>query len=962
MISHSDADATLAEGSLSGDTLAATEAPGSLGAMLPIAIERGAVIGRYVVLSKLGAGGMGVVLAAYDPELDRKVAIKLLKPHGADQAAARTRLQREAQALAKLDHPNVVGVHDVGVHAEQLFVAMEFVAGQTLGAWLRAEPRPWPAVVSKFVEAGRGLAAAHEAGLIHRDFKPENVMLGDDGRVRVMDFGLARADGDDEPIASSVDGLGKQRLREAVTEVGALVGTLAYMAPEQFTGRSADARTDQFSFCVSLFEALYAQRPFAAESLADLLDAMDNEQVRIPPRSTNVPMWLRKLVLRGLARDPARRWPSMAALLDALLDDPSVRRRKGWLGLGLLGLLAASLWGVTATERAPAVCQGMDEKLVGVWDQTRRAEVEAAMLATELGYAPATWERVEQHLDGYANAWVAAREQACMASHRGEQSGILLDLRMACLDEQLEHLRATVHELANADAEVVKKSVQAVVSLPSLDRCADVDALAAQVPPPEDPAVAEQVRALDAKLIEATAKHQAGRYAESVGLLTPVVAEARELGYEPLVARAELLHGKLLRRTSDYEAAITAFERAYQAATVQRMTAEAASSAAWLMYTLGYDLARPEDGNRWAVHAEPLSRAARSDGLRADYLDTAGTLADMRGDYQLARDYQEQALALRERELGPEHPSVAVALNNLAIVAEAEGNYAQARSLYERAMSIRVTALGPDHPVVGGTLVNLGNLALRAGKVEDARQAYERALALNERALGPEHPDVADALNGLGAVAAAENDYAEAREHRLRVLDILQKTRGPEHPIVANALGNLGNLALDEGKLAEARDYYERALAIREKVQGVDHPEFAAALVGVANVAYEEHDYAASRGYHERALAIWERTVGLDHPHVAFSLMGLSRVLIDQGDPRTSVAHLERALAIRTSNEVDPNLIAETQFLLARALADADGDQKRAVELAETARATWLKDAAWSGNVEMIDEWLAEQR
>jgi tetratricopeptide (TPR) repeat protein/tRNA A-37 threonylcarbamoyl transferase component Bud32 len=962
MPADSEADATLAEGgSLSGDTLAATEVPGSPTAMLPIGIERGALIGRYVVLSKLGAGGMGVVLAAYDPELDRKVAIKLLKPHGGDQAAARTRLQREAQALAKLDHPNVVGVHDVGVHAEQLFVAMEFVAGQTLGAWMRAESRAWPAVVSKFVEAGRGLAAAHEAGLIHRDFKPDNVMLGDDGRVRVMDFGLARADGDVEALVE-IEGLGKQRLRDAVTEVGALVGTLAYMAPEQFLGQPADARSDQFSFCVSLFEALYAQRPFAAESLVGLLDAMEREQVRIPPRSANVPMWLRKVVLRGLARDPAQRWPSVSALLDALLDDPSVRRRKAWLAVGLVSLLGVSIWGVTAIEREAPICPGMDEKLVGVWDDARRAEVEAAILATELGYAPATWERIEQHLDDYANAWVAAREQACMASHRGEQSGILLDLRMACLDEQLEHLRATVHELANADAEVVNKSVQAVMGLPSLDRCADVDALAAQVPPPEDEAVAARVRALDAKLIEATAKHQAGRYEESVALMGPVVAEAEQLGYEPLIARASLLYGKLLRRTSDYQGAIAAFERAYEVATVQRMTAEAASSASWLMYVLGYDVARPEDGQRWAAHADPLSRAARSDTLRADYLDTAGTLAEERGEYELARDYQEQALALRVRELGPKHPSVAMALNNLAIIAEDQGNYAEARKLYEQAMNIRIEALGPDHPVVAGTLINLGNLDFRAGKFAEARQAYERALALSERALGPEHPDVANALNGLGSVAFAENDYAASREYRIRVLDILQKTRGPDHPSVANTLGNLGNIAFDEGKLAEARDYYERALAIREKLQGPDHPEVAALLVGVAKVAYEDGDYAASRSYDERALAIWERTVGRDHPHASFSLMGLARVAIAEGSPAGAVAHLERALAIRSANELDPNMIAETQFLLARALWDAKGDRKRARELAESARTTWAKDAAWSSNVELVDEWLAKRR
>jgi tetratricopeptide (TPR) repeat protein len=584
------------------------------------------------------------------------------------------------------------------------------------------------------------------------------------------------------------------------------------------------------------------------------------------------------------------------------------------------------------------------------------------MLATELGYAPATWERVEQHLDDYANAWVAAREHACQATHRGEQSGILLDLRMACLDERLDHLRATVNELAHADAKVVEKAVQAVVGLPSLDRCADVDALAAQIPPPDDPIVAERVRALDATLIEATAKQQAGRYDQSLALVGTVSSEALELGYEPLVARASLLHGKLLQGTADYEAAITALERAYEIATALRMTAEAASAAAWVMYVLGYDLARPEDGQRWAMHAEPLSRAANSDALRADYLETVGALAELRGDYDEAREQQQQALALRERELGPKHPSVAGALNNLAIIAEAQGQHEQARSYHERALSIRIEALGPEHPAVGNTLINLGNVDYRAGKFDEARKSFERALVVIERALGPKHPSVADALNNLGAVAAAENDYAEAREHRQRALDILIDTRGPEHPSVANALGNLGNLALEERKLDEARDYHERALAIREKVQGSDHPDVAAALVGLAEVAHAERDFAASRTYHERALAIWERTVGLDHPNVAFSLTGLGKLLIADDQPGEAIPPLERALAIRSGNEVDPNLLAETRFFLARALWDAEVDRERALELAEAARATWEDADAWSSNLEFLDEWLAARR
>ncbi|MEX1369083.1 MAG: protein kinase [Nannocystaceae bacterium] len=356
-------------------------------------IGRGAAVGRYLVLSRVGAGAMGVVLAAYDPELDRKVALKILKPGGTDLRRARERLQREAQALAKLDHPNVVAVYDVGVHAEQLFVAMEFVAGQTLGQWTKSAPelcpsssrrndaadpravrvRPWQEVLEVFVQAGRGLAAAHEAGLVHRDFKPENVMLSEGGRVRVMDFGVARvgnakAQAETDPDAP-VDFL---------TQPGALMGTPAYMSPEQFGFGPIDARSDQFGFCVALHEALYGARPFPGQTVGELVHALHEGVVRGPPRSARVPSWVRAVVLRGLATNPDDRFASMQALLDALADDPAVRLRRWGLGLGLGLVLAASAWGVVALSGKLA------QRDATIDEQQSKLEVNKAELADRL--------------------------------------------------------------------------------------------------------------------------------------------------------------------------------------------------------------------------------------------------------------------------------------------------------------------------------------------------------------------------------------------------------------------------------------------------------------------------------------------------------------------------------------------------------------------------------------------------
>ncbi len=282
-------------------------------------------IGRFTIVRMLGEGGMGVVYLAYDEELDRRVAVKLLHGGRGPEDEAQRRLQREAQAMARLAHPNVVAVHDVGTFEGQVFVAMEFVAGRDLRAWLRSEPRTWRELLSQFVQAGEGLAAAHEAELVHRDFKPDNVLVGDDGRVRVADFGLA-FDGTTSGLGPDVT---TQVSAEVLhTETGAVLGTPAYMAPEQIRGERADARTDQFGFCVALYEGLYGTRPFSGKTLAALAVAIEAGDIAAPPEDTEVPHWLRAAVVRGLAAEPDSRWPSMRALLDVLGDDPLLRRRR----------------------------------------------------------------------------------------------------------------------------------------------------------------------------------------------------------------------------------------------------------------------------------------------------------------------------------------------------------------------------------------------------------------------------------------------------------------------------------------------------------------------------------------------------------------------------------------------------------------------------------------------------------
>jgi WD40 repeat protein/serine/threonine protein kinase len=288
-------------------------------------------IAHYTVIGTLGSGGMGVVYVAHDQQLGRRVALKLLR-HANASEIARARLYREAQAMARLAHPNVVTVHEVGTYRGQVFLAMEFVGGANLRAWLRMHKRGWREIVATFIQAGEGLAAAHQAGIIHRDFKPDNVLVGDDGRVRVADFGLAHGlDLDLGEVTPEPSDSGRQpvALDSPLTETGAIVGTPAYMAPEQHEGTGIDARCDQFSFCVALWEALYGKRPFPGSSVAELIAALKAGRMLMPADPGEVPPWLHRVILRGLAINPDNRWPSMSELLVALARDPrSVRRRR----------------------------------------------------------------------------------------------------------------------------------------------------------------------------------------------------------------------------------------------------------------------------------------------------------------------------------------------------------------------------------------------------------------------------------------------------------------------------------------------------------------------------------------------------------------------------------------------------------------------------------------------------------
>ncbi|MBL9104752.1 MAG: tetratricopeptide repeat protein [Myxococcales bacterium] len=895
---------------------AATPAPASA-RDLPLPAR----LGRYLVIERIGAGGMGVVVAAYDPELERKLAIKLIR---ADRAGsdARARLLREAQAMARLSHPNVVPVFDVGLVDDQVFVAMEFVRGQTLTKWLKAAPRPWREVLPLFIAVGRGLAAAHEAGMVHRDLKPDNVLVADNGRVQVTDFGLART-ADDAPERLDVDPARASGLAEDLTQTGTILGTPAYMAPEQFMGLAIDARTDQFAFCVSLYQGLAGQMPFRGSNVEALGAAICTGRLH-DPRALRVPAWLRKVVLRGLRTDPAERWPDMPALLAALTRDPR-RARLRWLGLAGAAAAGMIVWRTTTTPATS--CSAAADELAGVWDDGRRAAVEAALRSTGLVYADATWSRVQAGLDAYAGAWSAMNVALCES---GQPE--LRTLQAGCLAVRRRELQAVVDVLAAADAGVGERAAQMVSALPGLAGCADALALRSGVPAPAG--AAADVAALRDALAGARAEAAAGRYAAALTGADAALAAAEPLAYRPLIGEIQLLRGRAHESLGDYTAAAVDLEAAWRAALASGDDALAIEAAAGAITVVGRYLARTETGFMWAGKAEAmLERHGRDDLPSARVLYNLGNLYERTGRYADAVAALERATELRSRALGPEHLEVAAAQVALANALMGQGQLAACEAALTRALAIQEAALGPEHPVVATARNNLGNALESAGRYAEAEAQLARVVAIRERVLGPDHPEVAASRTNLGVVLLMQGRFTEAEDQLRRAVAVRERAQGPEHPDLAAPIADLGNLYFASERPAEAEALYRRALAIDLAALGADHPDVALTRSNLGAALWRLGRLDEARAELDVAAAAMARALGERHTDRAAPLHTLGEVALARGQAREAVALLEQAEALAAPVWPPANL-ARVRFALARARWHADLDRPAARELA----------------------------
>lgn len=915
-------------------------------------LPRGTPVGRYVTLGVVGAGGMSVVYAAYDPALDRKVALKFLRlprthgEHSGTPESLTRRLQREAQAMARLSHPNVVAVHDLGTYAGNVFLAMEFVQGTTLQEWCAARPRSQAEVLAVFQQVGKGLAAAHSVGIVHRDFKPSNVLISEQGQVRVTDFGLARLVRDaDDLLDAEQRGPGVPRaeaLELSLTQLGVAIGTPAYMSPEQFAGETADARSDQFSFCVALYEALYKERPFAARTLSELAQVVRKGQVR-PPASGAVPSWLRAVLLRGLARDVQARYPSMEALLAALQNDPRRRRSRALLTLGALSLLcAASLGGYHLRRSEALVCRGAERKLKGVWDEPQRRAIEAAFRKTGRSFAADAWSAVERSLSAYAAGFVAMHTEACEATRlRGEQSEALLDLRIGCLEQRRQELSALSALFAGADAQIVENAPRAALSLPRLVVCGDVAGLQRRAPQPSDPAARSRITELEAKLARVRALRSAGQYKQAQGELAPLLPQVQQLGWRPLTARALHTQGLLRENASDHPGAEDAYYQALWAAEAARDDDLAAEAWLDILYSVGYWQARYPQLERLRQHADAaLVRIGSPPPLTARLYQTDGMIRSEQGDQAAALKALQQALAAFESAYGPEHWEVARTLTSIGMVCRRAGQDAEAERAFRRSLAIVEKLAGPGHPNAAIGRANLGGLLVDTGRTDEGIELHKGALKIYEEVYPPSDVHIAQALTGLGAALGGRGQMREAYDHFRRALSIYEKVFGPEHPRLINTLSNLAEAAEGTGALDEAQAAYLRALQLTERTQGGKPQNIAAAITPLAQLHLRRGEPALALPYFQRALGIHEQSLPAQAGAAAADLLGIGECLLRMRQPQEAVPRLSRALALQEDAARPAQkgaAKARVRFALARALWEAGRERGRAIELAKAA-------------------------
>jgi eukaryotic-like serine/threonine-protein kinase len=794
-------------------------------------LAAGTFVGRYRIVEKLATGGMGVVFRAYDPELSRHVALKLVLPSSMELERAASveeyeqRLLREAQVLARLSHPNVVAAFDVGKVGGVLFIAMELIDGVSLRAWLTGKPRVAAEILPILLDAGRGLSAAHRAGVVHRDFKLSNVMVSNGGRVLVVDFGLARTMGTviaSDSVATSSSSRPEVRPSAAgslpdgeLTRTGTIVGTAGYIAPEQFDGGPSDERSDQFSYASTAFRALTGVSAYPADSIAGYRAALLQDERAAWPHS--IPRAIRRVIDRGLSRDPQARYPTLDALLDDLDRAARPPRRLLVLVAAALGLSALAV-SVAVRQRFIDPCELDSDSFDRAWSAEQRATVQSSFAASGNPRAADTFALLDTRLRDYRTSWQAAKHEACVAAHiRREQSQQVLDLRNACLEGKVAQLGIMVRLFQQPDAALVDRAPEALDAIAQLRDCSDVAGLVGESERlPDDPVRRSQVRDLQQRWDTLEAVFAAGRWSESLEQAQALENEAERIGYLPIKARA-------------MARALTALERLGrrgEADVLRRRTLEVASEAkihdvlaqlAVRFLLVAVDGERLQEAKALLPLVDADVRlAGRPPALQIRLLTYEAAILTAEGKFEAA--IQKLELALAEcRQLGKEGArSCLTPQRELGLVHSARQDYVAARVELEAAVEIAKQAYGPGHPSLLNEYNNLGYIMARWGDLDTAARALAESKAL--AASLPENRQTANIPQVEGLLMQRRGDAVGALSKLEEAVRRRAKAYGERTVQVSTARYLLGVCLASLGRTAEAVAELEGALEIDRAV------------------------------------------------------------------------------------------------------------------------------------------------
>jgi eukaryotic-like serine/threonine-protein kinase len=814
---------------------------------------------RYTLVRTLGRGSFGEVWEARDPMLDRNVAIKIARRRTHDRRATE-RFVREARCLAQLTHPNVVAVYDFGVNERTDGFDAFFVMEQLdvdLRGWLES-PRSLSEVFGVFIDAARGLAAAHAIGLVHRDFKPTNVMLGPDGRALVGDFGLALHVGDASVPPTSDEHALQATLcdDERLTGSGCVMGTPRYMAPEQHTGDRVDARADQYAFCAALFEACHGSAPFGVDDVEAMVRRKLSGQVFPVPRRSRIPAELSAIILRGLAPNPNERHDSMQTLTRELERFRARRRLPRRLGTAAAFLAAAVPLSATALSRG-SPCADLHQRADRVWSPERAGRLRAAFADSDLEYATTQWEHARASMDAWVDAWHVEADAACRLDSSAPEPPTVA---RSCLVEALESADALLRALATITPESALHAPASVDRLPRPVGCGTVGEAQTRL---EQERLGPAARAM---LDDLDALAAVARWDQAAETASRLVETAAGTDDRVLLAAALLRRGAALERLARREAAIEDLERAYFLSLELGRVQDAVNAASLLVLVHGWGNSDASRAKSWAAHGRAALERRPGDAAEAGLATSEAAMYLAAGDFDRAIERGYEAVALHEAvagsratgtagarnilgsallragrtvegveqvraavsdleaRLGPYHPNVAMATGNLGTALGMAGEHAEAIGLLEQAIAVVVVTRSADDPMAIGYRANLASQRLGVGDASGAIAELEAVLSTSERVNGPGHPDVAKIHNNLGVALAQAGRLDEARSRLEHGLSLYEAIHGSEHPDVVDTLDGLGDVLAALGRTSDAIRVYARGREISERVRGREDP------------------------------------------------------------------------------------------------------------------------------------------